>query len=98
MRRASAGRRLSRTATSAIIKPTVSVAICAASDSSARLLVMNAPMTSANRKVAVSASAHHNGFSWRMSLGAWLWSCPMDALASCDARTLGARDGGDYYT
>jgi len=57
-----------RTATSAMTSPTVSVAMCAASDSSARLLVSKPPTTSATRNVPVRPSAHHNGVSCRAAV------------------------------
>src|SRR5690606_34063954 len=50
-----------------------SVPMCAASESSAKLLVTKPPMTSATRNVAVSPKAHHNGFSYLISLTC---SCP----------------------
>ncbi|GHH51994.1 hypothetical protein GCM10009090_15070 [[Pseudomonas] boreopolis] len=58
---------------------------------------MNAPAISAAMKPPVRPSAHQSGFSWRIVLGAWLWSCPI-VLALLDARTLCAAASGDYYT
>ena len=55
-----------------------------------------APTTSTTRNVVVRPSAHHNGFSWRISDGRWSWSWPMAKLL-CNAVRLRAAGAGDYY-
>src|SRR5690606_22415243 len=59
---ASGGRRLRRTATNEIVNAITSVAMCAASDNSAKLLVSRPPSTSAIRKVAVRPSPTTRAF------------------------------------
>src|SRR3990167_21436 len=66
--------------------------MCAASDSSARLLVSRPPITSATRKPAVSPNAHHSGRSWAMAPVPWSCPPPTSGLLASIADGDGALD------
>src|SRR5450830_2120894 len=79
-------------ATREIARARASVIMCAASDNSARLPVINAPITSAIMKLLVSPRAIHRRRSWLAR--AWPWLCPAlmkypQKVWSVDHRAIG---------